>query len=80
MPAEAVKEGVAVFATILGTIALLAAVATGCEHCWIAFESSDSFQSPAWQTPFGHPRAGWFLLFHFALKKLPPVQEALGLK
>lgn len=24
--------------------------------------------------------AGWLLLFHFALKKLPPVQEALGLK
>lgn len=24
--------------------------------------------------------AGWFLLFEFALKKLPPVQEALGLK
>ncbi|KAL4858320.1 hypothetical protein ACK3TF_001793 [Chlorella vulgaris] len=22
----------------------------------------------------------WFLLFHFALKKLPPVQEALGYK
>ncbi len=22
----------------------------------------------------------WLLLFHFALKKLPPVQEALGLK
>ncbi|KAI7838755.1 hypothetical protein COHA_007548 [Chlorella ohadii] len=24
--------------------------------------------------------ACWLLLFHFALKKLPPVQEALGLK
>ncbi|EFN55454.1 expressed protein [Chlorella variabilis] len=52
MPRGAVAEGLASFAMVLGTVALLATAATAC----------------------------WLLLFHFALKKLPPVQEALGLK
>ncbi|KAL4457334.1 hypothetical protein ABPG75_012199 [Micractinium tetrahymenae] len=49
---DAVQQGVVAFATILGSIALLAGAATLC----------------------------WLLLFHLALKKLPPVQEALGLR
>ncbi|PSC73838.1 general secretion pathway [Micractinium conductrix] len=52
MPGDAVREGLAIFATVLLSIGALAAAATVC----------------------------WLLLFHLALKKLPPVQEALGLK
>lgn len=89
---DAVHQGVVAFATILGSIALLAGAATLCEALPAIdqpAEASDNAglpgaaatavvgQAPALTSP---ALAGWLLLFHLALKKLPPVQEALGLR
>ena len=77
------REALIAFATVLGSLGLLAAAVTaGKSHgapdrvaCW-----NGAGPKRGRQPVLLHCAAGWFLLFHLALKKLPPVQEALGLK
>ena len=107
LPPEA-KQGLAIFATLLGSLALLAVVLTARERP--AMPAGIAGAPSSWElsaaavpppppppcrrrrrcllpahSPTTHPRrrpchAVWLLIFHLALKKLPPVQEALGLK
>lgn len=47
--------------------------------CRRRLHSRRRFKPPTTRLPARRP-PGWLLLFQLALKKLPPVQEALGLK
>ena len=82
MPADPVWEALLAFATILGALALLGVAATACKpqrglgHSLMAAARCETRA----YTCLAFRPAGWLLLFNFALKKLPPVQEALGLK